>query len=94
MGDLNDDICTSMKSTETMLMGRNGFVQLLSTPTTDHGALLDHVYYNGKVEGVVIDVVDCYYSDHDTVFISIPTATNTVVSHSTTCVLLHRVKLC
>ena len=51
-------------------------------------------YYNGNMEVVVIDVVDCYYSDHDIVFISIPTATNTVVSHSTTCVLLHRVKLC
>ena len=60
-------------------------MQLLSTPTTDHGALLDHVYYNGNVEGVVIAVVDCYYSDHDTVFIFIPTATSTVVSHSTTC---------
>ena len=50
-------------------MFRHGFKQLVSKPTTDHGALLDYVYFNGSIEGVFVDVVDCFYSDHDTVYV-------------------------
>ena len=32
--------------------------------------LLDHVYANEDVE-IVMDIVDTYYSDHDSVYVSI-----------------------
>ena len=72
MGDFNDDIAKSNSSVVKNLMNRYGFIQFVDTPTTDHGALLDHVYYNGCIEGVVVYVVDCYYSDHDVVYVAIP----------------------
>ena len=52
-----------------MLMG---FTQLLKSPTTDQGTLLDHVYCSGALNGIVVEVSDTYYSDHDAVLLSIP----------------------
>ena len=46
----------------------HGFVQHISTPTRDSGTLIDHVYTLNIGDGdVKTEVLDCYYSDHDTV---------------------------
>ena len=45
---------------------------MVKSPTTDQGTCLDHVYYNGALNGIVVEVADTYYSDHDTVLVSIP----------------------
>ena len=47
-----------------------GFTQLLKSPTTDQGTLLDHVYCSGALNGIVVEVSDTYYSDHDAVYSS------------------------
>ena len=44
----------------------------MKSPTTDLGTCLDKVYYNGALNGIVVEVADIYYSDHDTVLVSNP----------------------
>ena len=34
--------------------------------------LIDHVYFNKQCSGVVVQVRDAYYSDHDAVYCSVP----------------------
>ncbi len=78
MGDMNDSLLDTGISRITTVLFVSGFTQLVTTPTTDKGTLIDHVYYNGPLDGVVVEVSDTYYSDHDAVFLSIPivSATN------------------
>ena len=52
-------------------MFNNGYTQLVQSPTTDRGTLIDHVYYNRPSDDAVVQVHDTYYSDHDTVHCSI-----------------------
>ncbi len=56
-----------------MLCQAMGIHNLFSPPTTNSGTLIDNVYYNGTLNGVIVEVSDTYYSDHDAVFVSIPT---------------------
>ena len=72
MGDFNDDVFNRSDSTILNLMSTNGFKQLVSTPMTDRGTLIDHIYYNRSSDDIIIEVCDTYYSDHDTVYCSIP----------------------
>ena len=48
LGDFNVNLLTESSTTSTLLdfMSTRGFTQLISTPTTDSGSLLDHIYYN------------------------------------------------
>ena len=68
IGDMNEDILdTAFKSIQSMFMS-HGFVQHISTPTRDSGILINHVYtLNIGDSDVKTEVLDCYYSDHDTV---------------------------
>ena len=52
-------------------MSDNGYDQLIKTPTTDRGTLIDHIYCNSNSGNIVTEVADCYYSDHDIVFCSL-----------------------
>ena len=70
MGDFNIDLVESPHQSFVKMMHENGFKQLVNTPTTDNGTLLDHVYVHSTKQ-VDIQVVDCYYSDHDTILIYI-----------------------
>ena len=53
------------------IMTNSGYTQLVQSPTTDHGTMIDHVFYNKPGNDVVVQVHDTYYSDHDTVYCSI-----------------------
>ena len=46
--------------------------QLVTTPTTANGTLIDHVYYNQSTSDIIMQVHDTYYSNHDIVYCSIP----------------------
>ena len=41
-----------------------GFKQIVNKPTRDSGTIIDHVYLTNSLK-IVMDVTDCYYSDHD-----------------------------
>ena len=73
MGDFNEDLLSKPDSKLVELMAQYGFSQLVHTPTTDKGTLIDHVYCNSPApECADICVTDVYYSDHDTILFSIP----------------------
>ncbi len=73
LGDFNVDILANTSSQLEALMLRCGYCQLVHTPTTDNGTLIDHVYCNSPApECIDTNVADVYYSDHDAVLCSIP----------------------
>ena len=69
LGDLNHDIYSQSNSSIVSLMSNYGFTQLVTAPTTAKGTL---VYYNKPTSDIIVQVHDTYYSDHDTVYCSIP----------------------
>ena len=71
LGDFNDDIVNQPTSTIVSLMSNSGFKQLVQSPTTAKGTLIDHAYFNRPTGDIVMEVRDTYYSDHDTVYCSI-----------------------
>ena len=48
-------------------------------PTTSKGTLIDHVYDNRPTNDIVVQVHDTCYSDHDTVYCSIPIYADTCI---------------
>lgn len=62
MGDFNDNILTS--STICTFMTKEGFVQLVTQPTTDKGTLIDHVYVKTAHYDVETVVLPTYFSDY------------------------------
>ena len=73
LGDFNDDLLAKPDSRLTSLMSSHGFSQLVHSPTTDNGTLLDHVYHNSPCHCCRVQVVDAYYSDHDIIYCSLCT---------------------
>ena len=71
LGDINENIYDNTHSHILDTMTSSGYTQLVQSPTTDRGTLIDHMYYNRPVNDVVVQVHDTYYSDHDTVYCSI-----------------------
>ena len=45
LGDFNENILQQQNSALLRLMNDFGFTQLLHSPTTDQGTLIDHIYY-------------------------------------------------
>ena len=72
LGYFNEDLVQNPDSRMLSLMSNNGYKQLVQSPTTDRGTLIDHVYYNRPPGSTVLQVHDTYYSDHDTVCLSVP----------------------
>ena len=70
LGDFNDDLLAKPESRLASFMSHHGFSQLVHSPTTDNGSLLDHVYYNRPSDHCKVQVIDAYYSDHDIVHCS------------------------
>ena len=68
LGDFNDNILSGHQSRVVSLMSRYGYSQLVQSPTTAQGTLIDHVYYRGPSNSISVHVQDTYYSDHDTVY--------------------------
>ena len=54
-------------------MSIHGCTQLVTRLTTAKATLIDHVYYHRPSSDIIVQVHDTYYSDHDTVYCSIPT---------------------
>ena len=72
LGDVNEDIlCDSGSQVQTLMLS-HGYTQLVKHATTDRATLIDHVYFNKQCNDVQVQVRDVYYSDHDTVYCSIP----------------------
>ena len=72
LGDFNEDVLHQQNSTLQTFMADSGFTLLVKSPTTDQGSLIDHVYYRNPSRNITVEVQDTYYSDHDTVYCSIP----------------------
>ena len=72
LGDFNEDVMYKPDSSIVSFMYSHGYSQLVSCATTDRGSLIDHVYFNQAVTDFVVKVSDTYYSDHDTVYFSLP----------------------
>ena len=70
IGDFNHDLTHEDNSSLITQLGRLGFRQCMTVPTTDYGTTLDHIYYNGRVD-VQTDVLDAYFSDHDLITITL-----------------------
>ena len=68
LGDFNDNILSGHQSRVVSLMSSYGYSQLVQSPTTAQGTLIDHVYYRGPSNSLSVHVQDTYYSDHDTVY--------------------------
>ena len=61
MGDFNEDLLAKPDSMLATLMAQCGYSQLVHTPTTDNGTLIDHVYCNSPlVQCVKVHVADIY----------------------------------
>ena len=73
-GDFNEDLLHNPNSSILRLMSSYGFTQLVMSPTTSQGTLIDHVYYRNQCtnSSIVVQVQDTYYSDHDAVYCNIP----------------------
>ena len=74
LGDFNEDLIHQPHSRLLDLMSDYDFTQLVESPTTAQGTLIDHVYYRtpSQSRNIMVQVQDTYYSDHDTVYCSIP----------------------
>ena len=70
VGDINEDVYISQKTTCCSLFKSKGLYQIVTKPTCDSGTLIDHVYTRRTLQ-VKADVTDCYYSDHDFVLVNI-----------------------
>ena len=72
LGDINEDLMHQQNSRLLSLMSDYGFTQLVQSPTTAQASLLDHIYYKNPSRNIAVQVIDRYYSDHDTIYCSIP----------------------
>ena len=72
VGDFNEDAMHKNGSQIEQFMSSHGYTQLKMQPTTDRATLIDHVYFSGQCNGMVVQVRDVYYSDHDAVYCSVP----------------------
>ncbi len=71
LGDFNEDILQHTDSRIVSFMSSHGYTQLVKSPTA-RGTLIDHVYYNSSPGNTTVQIIDTYYSDHNTVYCSIP----------------------
>ena len=75
LGNFNEDIVHHQNTAILALMSSFSFKQIVQYPTTSQGTLIDHVYYrntSGNTTFAIVQMQDTYYSDHDTVYCSIP----------------------
>lgn len=76
LGDFNEDILHHPSNKILRLMSNFSFQLLVKSPTTTQGTLIDHVYYrnlsSNPSDSAIVHVQDTYYSDHDTLYCTIP----------------------
>jgi endonuclease/exonuclease/phosphatase (EEP) superfamily protein YafD len=69
-GDFNCDIRTNENNSVSNFLLSKGFRQFIHKSTTDYGSVLDHVYVS-KSDVLAVDIIDTYFSDHDTVIVTL-----------------------
>ncbi|ELT89278.1 hypothetical protein CAPTEDRAFT_217397 [Capitella teleta] len=67
-GDFNDNVECKETSKILKLMSHFGYFQCVTSPTTDHGTIIDHMYSNVTLETNEINIRDIYFSNHDATF--------------------------
>lgn len=72
IGDINEDVLDDTSNVFVTFMNENSYEQMVKSPTTDRGSLIDHVYCNNILGNIITNVSDCYYSDHDIVLCTVP----------------------
>ena len=73
MGDFNEDLLEIRRNTIYDYLTGQSFNQHVTEPTTDYRSLLDHIYTK-NVDQIVVNVQDCYFSDHDKTFCFVHTS--------------------
>jgi hypothetical protein len=76
VGDFNIDILTNEPTQKKLqnVMRYYGYIQYVHSPTHRKGGLLDHVYFNRTADGLLVDTVPTYYSDHFLLSLVVPWA--------------------
>ena len=69
LGDFNGDILHQSNSRVVTFMSSHGYTQVVNSPTTARGTLIDHVYCNSLPSNITVGVQDTYYSDHDSLLL-------------------------
>jgi exonuclease III len=67
-GDFNDNVESNETSIIEKMMKHFGYMQHVTSPTTDHGTIIDHLYYNQNPPRIEINIRDIYFSNHDATF--------------------------
>ncbi|CAG2237477.1 unnamed protein product [Mytilus edulis] len=70
IGDFNQDILKGGCTVFNFMLSK-GFRQLVSSPTTEGGTLIDHVYVKG-CHDTQVAIIPTYYSYHDALKIVVP----------------------
>ncbi|VDI59074.1 Hypothetical predicted protein [Mytilus galloprovincialis] len=68
VGDFNQDILKEERYVESF-MKSNGYVQIITEPTTEKGTLIDHVYVKG-INSYCVRIVPTFYSYHEAIEIN------------------------
>ncbi|VDI68671.1 Hypothetical predicted protein [Mytilus galloprovincialis] len=70
IGDFNQDILKGSCTVLSFMLSK-GFRQLVSSPTTEGGTLIDHVYVKG-CHDTQVTIIPTYYSYHEALKIVVP----------------------
>ena len=71
LGDFNEDHMRKKNTRLMQLMNSQRYTQVVTKPTTDQRSILDHIYVRGVAAQFTVDVIDTYYSDHDSAFLTL-----------------------
>ncbi|KAK3104347.1 hypothetical protein FSP39_000070 [Pinctada imbricata] len=74
MGDFNENILQNNGKIQSFMISKN-FKQVVTSPTTENGTLIDHVYVSENLD-VTTSIMPTYYSDHEAVHVHVKIPSN------------------
>ncbi|KAK3100565.1 hypothetical protein FSP39_021862 [Pinctada imbricata] len=74
MGDFNENILQNNGKIQSFMISKN-FKQVVTSPTTENGTLIDHVYVSKNLD-VTTNIIPTYYSDHEAVHVHVNIPSN------------------